>query len=77
VQSAPADQIAGKETSLFPGIDRGVLAATIAAYQKIGCWRGDIHITRDLYAQALEVFLHGGAIQKRHAYEEVVTAPPE
>jgi NitT/TauT family transport system substrate-binding protein len=77
VQSAPADQIAGKEASLFPGIDRSVLAATIAAYQQIGCWQGDIHISRDLYAQALEVFLYGGAIQKRHPYEEVVAAPPE
>jgi NitT/TauT family transport system substrate-binding protein len=76
-QSVPADQIAEKEASFFPQIDRAVLTTTIAAYQRLGCWQGDIHITRDLYEQALEVFLYGGAIKQRHPYDEVVTAPPE
>jgi len=76
VRHAPAEEIASKEASFFPNIDRDVLVATIAAYQKLGCWAGDPAIPRDLYEQALEVFLHGNAIASRHAYEDVVVPPP-
>jgi NitT/TauT family transport system substrate-binding protein len=75
-QEAPPEEIAAREASFFPGIDRGVLAATIRRYQKLDTWQGDIAIPRDLYEQALEVFLFGGAIRQRHPYEEVCVAPP-
>jgi hypothetical protein len=42
----------------------------------LGCWEGGLAIPRDLYEQALEVFLYAGAITRRWAYDEVV-APPE
>jgi NitT/TauT family transport system substrate-binding protein len=75
-QHAPAEEIAAREASLFPGIDRAALAAAIGRYQKLGTWEGDLAIPRDLYEQALEVFLHGGAVTKRHSYEDVCVAPP-
>ncbi len=77
VRKAPAEEVAAKEASYFPGIDQGVLATTIRRYQRLGCWEGELGISRDLYEQALEVFLHGGAISKRHPYEEVVAPPPK
>ena len=76
VRRAPPEEIAAKEASFFPDIDREVLVATIAAYQKLGCWAGDPAIPRDLYEQALDVFLHGNAITARHPYEDVVAPPP-
>jgi NitT/TauT family transport system substrate-binding protein len=71
-QTAPADEIAAKEASFFPGIEAGVLAATVTRYQSLGCWDGGVEIRRDLYEQALDVFQSVGAIAWRHQYEEVV-----
>ena len=76
VRQAPPEEVAEKEASFFDGIDRQALTATIARYQQVGCWTGDLIISRDLYEQALTVFLHGAAIIKRHPYEEVVVPPP-
>jgi NitT/TauT family transport system substrate-binding protein len=73
---APAEEIADREASFFPGIDRAALAATIGRYQQLGTWDGELAIPKNLYEQALEVFLHGGAITKRHPYEEVCSLPP-
>jgi len=72
VQQAPAAEIAGAEARYFPGIDREALTAAIARYQALGCWQGGTEIQRALYDQALEVFLHCGAIPRRYRYEEVV-----
>ncbi len=33
-------------------------------------------ITREAYEAALDVFLHAGAITRRHPYEDVVAPPP-
>lgn len=77
VRSAPPAEVAATEASYFPDIDESVLATTIGAYQQLGCWDGDIAIPRELYEQALEVFLHGGAIKQRQPYEAVAVAPPE
>lgn len=74
-QEAPPQEIAAREASLFPGIDPAALAAAIGRYQKLGTWEGDLAIPRDLYEQALEVFLHGGAIKRRHPYEQVCVPP--
>ncbi len=77
VQETPADFVAEKESSFFPKISPQALTAAIRRYQQLGCWQGGLPITRDLYEQALEVYLRGGAITKRHSYEEVVATPPE
>jgi len=76
VTEAPADEIARREAVVFPGIKPAALSNSIARYQKLGCWEGDLSITRELYDQALNVFLHSRAISERHPYEEVVVPPP-
>ena len=73
----PAAQIAEAEASFFPEIDRAVLTATIAYYQKLGCWTPHVEITRPALEVALDVFQHSGLITKRHRYEDVVSAAPE
>jgi NitT/TauT family transport system substrate-binding protein len=72
IQTAPATEIAAKESSFFPGVDLGLLTATVARYQELGCWNGGIEIPRDLYEQALNVFQSVGSLAWRHRYEEVV-----
>jgi NitT/TauT family transport system substrate-binding protein len=72
VQTAPAEDVAAREISLFPGIAAADLAAAVKRYQGLGCWEGGIEIPRNLYEQALDVFQAAGAISWRHRYEEVV-----
>jgi NitT/TauT family transport system substrate-binding protein len=76
VTQAPAEEIAGREAVLFPGVSVEALSSSIARYQKLGCWEGDLPITRDLYEQALDVFVHSAAISRRHPYDDVVVPPP-
>ena len=73
---APAEEIADREASFFPGISREALTAAIRRYQQMGTWDGELAIPRDLYEQALEVFLYGGAITQRHPYDQVCSLPP-
>jgi len=74
--ATPAARVAEAEASFFPGIDRAVLTATIAHYQKLGCWTPHVEITRPAFEVALDVFQHAGLITKRHRYEDVVAPPP-
>jgi NitT/TauT family transport system substrate-binding protein len=74
--ASPAAEIARAEASFFPGIDREVLAATIASYQKLGNWSPHVEITRAAWEATLEIFLHAGLITKRHRYEDVIAPPP-
>ncbi len=74
---APSMEIAESEGEFFPGIDREALASAIDFYQHLGCWGADIHITRQHYDVALDVFLHSGTVSKRHGYDEVVVPPPD
>ena len=74
--ATPATQLAGAEASFFPEIARPVLAATIAYYQKLGCWAPHVEITRPAFEVALDVFQHAGLITRRHRYEDVVAPPP-
>ncbi len=53
------------------------LSATIRRYQALGCWLGDLEIPRDLYEQALEVFLRAGAVAHRHPCDQLVVPAPE
>ena len=74
-QSAP-EEVAEKEASYFEGVGRDALVSAVRRYQQLGCWSGQLRIQRGLYEQALTVFLHGGAVRLRHAYEDVVVNPP-
>jgi NitT/TauT family transport system substrate-binding protein len=76
VIATPAARIAEAEAAFFPGIDRAVLAATIATYQTLGCWTPHAEITRPVFEVALDVFQHAGLITRRHRYEDVVAPPP-
>lgn len=77
VRSTDPAEVAAKEQQYFPTIAPEALAAAIARYQALGCWEGGLEIPRDLYEQALEVFLSGGAIHSRPRYEEAVVPPPQ
>jgi len=74
--ASPAAEVARAEASFFPGIDSGVLAATIASYQKLGNWSPHVEITRAAWEVTLDIFLHAGLITKRHRYEDVIARPP-
>jgi len=69
VRHTAAEEIAEKEASFFPGVDKAVLTGAIAEYKAIGAWDGGSGIPRDLYEQSLTVFESTGCIQRRHAYE--------
>jgi len=77
VIDTPAARIAEAQASFFPGIDRSVLVATLASYQKLGCWTPHVQITRPAFEVTLDVFQHSGLITRRHRYEDVVAAPPD
>jgi NitT/TauT family transport system substrate-binding protein len=71
VRKTSAGEIASKEASYFPGIDRDALKWAIEQYKAIGAWDGGIEIPRDLYEQSLNVFESTGAIKQRHPYDAV------
>lgn len=71
-QTAPAAEVAAKETEFFPDVPLDQLTGAVRRYQTLGCWLGNAQIPRDLYEQALTVFQASGGIAWRHKYEEVV-----
>ena len=72
VNQAAPEEVAKTEIEFFPQIDLEVLATTISSYQALRSWEGEITISRELYEQALDVFLYSGLISRRHPYEDVV-----
>lgn len=77
VNSAPAADIARAEQQFFPDIAEPALTRTIAFYQQLGCWQPPVTIAQEAYETALEVFLHARLITRRHAYDQVIVAPPD
>jgi NitT/TauT family transport system substrate-binding protein len=77
ILDTPAAKIAEAEAPFFPEIDRAVLTATIAYYQKLGCWTPHVEITRAAFDVTLDVFQHAKLITRRHRYEDVVATPPD
>lgn len=78
VIATPADEIAAllRAAGFFPAIDPTVLASTVAAYQRLGCWTSGPTISPESYERLLDVFLHSGLITRRHPYGAAVVAPP-
>jgi NitT/TauT family transport system substrate-binding protein len=76
VNSADPMEVAKAEAKYFPDIAVEATAAAVAFYQKLDNWGGDIAIDPLHYETALDVFEHSGKINKRHAYGDVVIAPP-
>jgi NitT/TauT family transport system substrate-binding protein len=77
INTAPAAEIAEAEQRFFPEVAAEVLTATIATYQKLGCWQPEVTISPASYEVALDVFLHAGLITRRHPYAQVVVSPPD
>ena len=77
VNTTPAAEIAKAEQSFFPQIDPRALEATIAFYQRLGCWNPPVTISQATYEAALDVFQHSKLITRRHPYEQVVVQPPD
>ena len=76
MNETPADEIAAAEASFFPDTDREVLARTIAAYQKLGCWVPHVDISPAAYKVTLDVFEHAGRLSKRHPQQAVCALAP-
>lgn len=76
VRCAPPEEVAEREAPFFPSVPLEALREAIARYQALGCWEGGLAIPRDLYEQALDVFLHSGLVRQRWPYDEVVAPPP-
>ena len=74
--ATPACEVANAEAGFFPGVDRVVLATTIATYQKLGNWTPHVEITRPAWEATVDIFLHAGLIKRRHRYEDVIAQPP-
>lgn len=74
--ATPAAEVARVEAPYFKDIDMAVLTNTIATYQKLGNWTPHVEITRPAFEATLDIFLHAGLITKRHAYDDVIAAPP-
>lgn len=74
VISAPAEEIAAKEieAGLFPTIDQAVLAETIKAYQKLGCWQQDINISEQAIDTLQKVFIYNGDITQMYKYRQLI-----
>lgn len=76
VNTADPMEVAKAEAEFFPDMAVEATAAAVAFYQQLGNWGGDIAIDPQHYETALDVFTHSGLITKRHAYGDVVGAPP-
>lgn len=78
VINAPAAEIAAcaAEAGFFPGVERTVLTATVAAYQRLGCWTADPAIDKAAYERLLDVFEFSGGISRRYDYEAAIVLPP-
>lgn len=74
--ATPAAEVARVEAPYFKDIDMAVLTNTIATYQKLGNWTPHVEITRPAFEATLDIFQHAGLITKRHAYDDVIAAPP-
>jgi hypothetical protein len=76
VNSVDPMEVAKAEANFFPDMAVEAIAAAVAFYQKLDNWGGDIAIETGDYESALDVFAHSDLISKRHAYGDVVIAPP-
>jgi NitT/TauT family transport system substrate-binding protein len=76
VIDSPAEEVARLEQQFFPAISPQVLTETILAYQLLGCWTPETAISQASYERLLDVFLHSGAITRRHPYEACIVEPP-
>ena len=77
INETPAEEIAAAEKAHFPDIDPAVLASTIGAYQRLGCWSEHVEITREAFEVTRDVFRNVGCNVDGDIYPKVVAAPPQ
>jgi NitT/TauT family transport system substrate-binding protein len=75
-QEASPDEIAAIQAPFLPDVDRAVHARTVADYQRLGCWKGDIAIPRALYDRTTDIFLRNGDIRAAAPYDDVIAPLP-
>jgi len=68
----PAREVASVVQPFFPEIESDVLVATVAAYQAMGCWGGEVAIPQSSYETLVDIFLHCGIITRRHPYTAAI-----
>jgi len=68
----PAEEVATVLQPYFPDIEPAVLVATVAAYQAMGCWGGEVEISRQSYETLVDIFMHCGIITRRHPYAAAI-----
>ena len=73
-RESPAGEVAEKLSPLFPALCMEALTATIAACQRLECWKGDAAIPRGDYDAAQRIFLWADGIEREHPYQEVCHA---
>lgn len=71
-RDSDAGSVADTIGEFFPGVGREAVAEAVRRYQTLGNWEGGLEIPRDLYEQALDVFVAAGKIAARRPYEDVV-----
>ncbi len=76
MNEAPASEIAAAQKPYFPDIDKEVLIACVATYQKLGCWTPYVEITQSAYEAMLDIFEYDGSLKTRYAYDQVCSQPP-
>jgi len=74
VCSSDAESIAAKLQAygFLADIKPEVLAATIRAYQQLGCWEDSITISPTSFERCLDVFEFAGVIHRRYEYDSVI-----
>lgn len=70
------DEVASVVGRYFNEVDRDALIKSVEAYQGLGCWSPGVRISPEAFDATLDVFERSGHITKRHAYEQIVAAPP-
>ena len=76
VVDTPAGELAQQLRGHFPQIDIDVLTSTIKTYQDHNTWTADPEISKASYENLLKVFSYSNIINKAHAMELCITAPP-
>jgi NitT/TauT family transport system substrate-binding protein len=75
-QSHPAHDLAKRIGRYLPESDPGVLAKTIADYQRMETWAGSEVITPELFNATVEVFLAVGHMAAKPALADVLAPLP-
>jgi hypothetical protein len=74
--TAPASEVAANVAPQFPNETLPAMIKAIEAYQRLGCWSGDLAISKDHYDQAWKVFQAAGAVKGNYSFEQVCIPPP-